>query len=724
MADDLRVLHVADSHIGAQLPARPRLHRPRRGDDFVDSFRSVLSHAIDGGVDLIIHAGDVFDSPSPSGRAMFEAGQPLLDVASSGVPVLIVPGNHERSAIPASLLLAHPNIHIASAPGTWSFDIKGIRVCVAALPCLRRRSAERFPEALSATAWHQRQSDVNILAVHQTFESATCGRGDFRFRSGEDVIERNAIPGGIDYVAAGHVHRHQVLDARDPAGPPIVYAGSPDRISFAEKDEPKGCVIVSFNGKGPEHTFVEHDVRPMCIVPLDVTGLPRRRIVEEALARIEALPPEAVAALRLTGRSTREEMRGLSLTKVAAERRPDVLLTASAEAVVYHPPGSRRRRRTERPVSAFECLNSFTGNVTSASAESLRSLPKDRAVYVLYDATGRLLYVGKAKNVRARVQSHVRGHQRGGRLAGWQKDIATVEVRPVDSELEALLLEAELVRRLRPPFNRRMRSWARYCYVCTNNRPFDSLEVTTQPLRDMKCFGPWRSRFTGTMLVEGAARLFGTAACPAGQEKEGRLFPLLETSAGKLCHRYFDGLCCAPCAGRAPAAAYEERLSARDRFLSGVDDTALAAREAENAIRAAEDPDAPKIIEETRWLEGLRAAFEFAKLLREAETLLGSLIILPPCEQIRTIAAFTLEGVQFFAVGPRSEKPVALAARLRSLATRTLRNRPVRLPRPLVDTLCTAIQEMRRRPTDYRPVPADRARRLRTRELLRLARSG
>jgi DNA repair exonuclease SbcCD nuclease subunit len=689
----------------------------------VDSYRRVLAHAAEGGVNLVIHAGDVFDMPNPSQRATFEAAQPLLELAAEGVPVLIVPGNHERSVIPASLLLAHPNIHIASAPGTWSFDIKGVRVCVAALPCLRRRSAERFPEALSATAWHRRWGDVNILAVHQTFESATCGPGDFRFRSGEDVIERDAIPDGFDYVAAGHVHRHQVLEAEDPQGPPIVYAGSPDRISFAEKEEPKGCVIVSLNGKAPEHTFVEHPVRPMCAVPLDVTGLDHKQIVEESLARIEALPPEAVAALRLTGRSTREEMRGLSLTKVAAERRPDVLLTVSTEAVVYDPPGTRGRRRTERPVSAFECLNSSLGDVTSASADSLRSLPKNRAVYVLYDATGRLLYVGKAKNARTRVQSHVRGHQRGGRFAGWQKDIATVEVRAVDSELGALLLEAELIRRLRPPFNRRMRSWARYCYVCTNNRPFDSLEVTTQPLRDAKCFGPWRSRFTATMLIEGAARLFGTAACPASQEEDGRLLPLLETSAGKLCRRYFDGLCCAPCAGRIPVPSYEERLSARDRFLSGMDDATLLAREAENAVRVAEDPDARGTIEESRWLEEMRAAFEFAKLLREAESLVGSLIIMPAGEQARTIAAFTLEGVQFFAVSHHLQKPAALVARLRCLATRTLRNRPVRLPRPLVDTLCTGVQEMRRRPNEYHLVPADQVRKLRTRELLRLART-
>ncbi|UCF32463.1 MAG: metallophosphoesterase, partial [Phycisphaerales bacterium] len=192
MGDQLRILHLADTHIGSQLPGRPRNGARRRGDDFVDSYRRVLAHAAEGGVDLVIHAGDVFDMPNPSQRATFEAALPLLELAAEGVPVLIVPGNHERSAIPASLLLAHPNIHIAAESGTWTFHVRKMRVAIAALPCLRRQSAARFADALGATMWHNRRGDVNILAVHQTFESATCGPGNFRFRSGEDVVERDA----------------------------------------------------------------------------------------------------------------------------------------------------------------------------------------------------------------------------------------------------------------------------------------------------------------------------------------------------------------------------------------------------------------------------------------------------------------------------------------------------------------------------------------------------
>lgn len=74
----LRILHTADSHIGAALPARPRHTRPRRGDDFIASFRHVLGEAFRAEVDLVIHAGDLFDRSRPSCRALTAAAEPTL----------------------------------------------------------------------------------------------------------------------------------------------------------------------------------------------------------------------------------------------------------------------------------------------------------------------------------------------------------------------------------------------------------------------------------------------------------------------------------------------------------------------------------------------------------------------------------------------------------------------------------------------------------------------
>ncbi|MCH7814910.1 MAG: metallophosphoesterase family protein, partial [Planctomycetes bacterium] len=311
MSRPVRILHTADSHIGAALPGRPRRSGRRRGDDLVDSFNRVLHRAVEFDVDLVIHCGDLFNAPNPGSRALTAASAPLLDLAVAGVPIVIVPGNHERSAIPASLFLSHPRIHIVHQPTTHVFRLGDTTVTVSAFPNLRRAAAQRFPEALAATGWDRVRADWRILAVHEVFHSAVCGPADFRFTTGDEVIPRSAVPAAFDYVAAGHIHRHQGLASTNVNGPTIVYSGSPDRISFAEIDEPKGCVLLELTASGIGHRFLEHRVRPMSVWPIDVTGLRRSRILECIESLITTLPPQAIAQLRLTGRCTAEALRGL-----------------------------------------------------------------------------------------------------------------------------------------------------------------------------------------------------------------------------------------------------------------------------------------------------------------------------------------------------------------------------------------------------------------------------
>ena len=171
MAGEFRILHVADSHVGVDLPARPRSAWHRRGDDIVASYHRVLARASEGNVDLVIHAGDVFDLPRPNGAALAAALGPLLGLAAAGIPVVVVPGNHERSILPEALLLSHRDLHVVRRPETLTFRLRGTRLAIAAFPCARRQSARRFSELLEATGWKNARADVNILAVPFTLSS-------------------------------------------------------------------------------------------------------------------------------------------------------------------------------------------------------------------------------------------------------------------------------------------------------------------------------------------------------------------------------------------------------------------------------------------------------------------------------------------------------------------------------------------------------------------------
>ncbi len=233
---DLRLLLLADTHLG--------LRRRTAGPDFFfSSFERALQPAFRGGVDLVVHAGDVFFRSQVKPGLVLSAFDPLKRIADSGVPVVVVPGNHERSAIPYPLLAAHPRIHIFDRPRTFTLNVCGMAVAIAGFPNERDRIREHFANLLERTEWRSTSADLRLLCIHQTVESATVGPAGYVFRSAPDVIPGRAIPAGFAAVLAGHIHRHQVLTAdlrRCALAAPVFYPGSTERTSAAERFEAKG----------------------------------------------------------------------------------------------------------------------------------------------------------------------------------------------------------------------------------------------------------------------------------------------------------------------------------------------------------------------------------------------------------------------------------------------------------------------------------------------------
>lgn len=678
----LRILHTADSHIGADLPAK-RSTRRRRGDDFVDSLRRVLADAAGGVVDLVIHAGDVFDRSSPTAAAMAAAETLLHTVASAGVPIVIVPGNHERSRIPSSLLLAHPNIHIAQVPSTFVFSLHGLRLAVAAFPFVRHQPAAAFAEMVARTQWSRAKADINILAVHQTFESATCGPANYRFRSCEDVVERDAVPRQFDYVAAGHIHRHQVLSPSDD-GPPIVYAGSPDRITFAEMGEPKGYVLVEEDGGVLTHRFVEHEVRPMCIVPIDVSDMAQRELREHVADLLGDLPRDAVAQIRLTGNTAASAVRGLRLTQLANELRPDVDATISFQAIEFGGAAAAARVHVAGGTSsAFDVLDAPHTEIAVASPADLKPLPRDHGTYAFYDERGRLLYIGKSSKLRSRVRSHIRDGAKG-HFAGWTRQIARIEARAAASDAESMLVEADLVRRCKPPFNRQMRLWSRYCYLAAKSGLTAELEVVREAIASRRCSGPFSSKAIARGVGEAVSSLFGTAWC------EGAGVGASERAAGGPCARYYRQACAGPCAARVYEHEYRDRVAARDALLGGRNDAALVAMEEDVETRRRTGTDDARFLALERAAHLLRLAFNRQMTIRKARALIGSLLILPSGETDRVVATMTPAGLFLERLSDHDQSARAVIAWHGRVVGELPPAQGCFLPKAITDCLCTA----------------------------------
>jgi hypothetical protein len=183
-----RILLVADSHLGFDLPSSPRVERRRRGDDFFACYQRALEPALRGEVDLVVHGGDVLYRSRVEAGLVERAFAPLKRIADRGTPVVVVPGNHERSAIPFPLLAAHPRIHVMREPRTLLLRAAGLDLALAGFPCERDAARAAFPALLARTRWNEPAAHVRLLCIHQAVEGATVGPSGFVFREGADVV--------------------------------------------------------------------------------------------------------------------------------------------------------------------------------------------------------------------------------------------------------------------------------------------------------------------------------------------------------------------------------------------------------------------------------------------------------------------------------------------------------------------------------------------------------
>ncbi len=328
-APTARVLLVADTHLGFDLPFRPRVERRRRGPDFFANLDRALEAALAGQVDLVVHGGDLFYRSKVPAALIEMAMAPLVRVADAGIPVYLVPGNHERSRIPLHLWAAHPNLHIFDRPRTFLLSTPGGTLALSGFP-FARRVRDAFAGLVRQTRHDEARADAHLLCFHQTVEGAQVGPGNYTFRSGPDIIRGSDLnslsPGehapseawgtagvrvpGFCAVLAGHIHRAQVLThdlQGTPLGVPVVYPGSVERTSFAERDEQKAFAILTIGLGGQDRnrlldvSFVPLPARPMVSLTLEPHNGDREPLLELVARRLKAIQPDAVVRIQIRG---------------------------------------------------------------------------------------------------------------------------------------------------------------------------------------------------------------------------------------------------------------------------------------------------------------------------------------------------------------------------------------------------------------------------------------
>ena len=267
----IKILLFADTHLGFDYPIRPRIERRRRGYDFFSNFDYILQYAIDNKIDIVVHGGDLFFRTKVPGRIVSMVYERLLKFAEQGIPIFIVPGNHESSRLPESLLTQHPNIYIFSKAETYTLNISGVRVSISGFPFVRHNIRDKFSSIINNLNDNVVLADIKLLCMHQAVEGAQVGPSNFTFRNSKDVIRLKDLPGYFDCLLSGHIHRMQILPKNfenTSSYPPLIYPGSIERTSFAEKDEEKGFYKINFNNNREvwnlgKLEFIKLPARPM-----------------------------------------------------------------------------------------------------------------------------------------------------------------------------------------------------------------------------------------------------------------------------------------------------------------------------------------------------------------------------------------------------------------------------------------------------------------------------
>lgn len=286
MARTVRVMHFADTHFGVELYGRldPETGLNTRLKDFKQSLLHAVDLALEAGAQLAVFAGDAYKTRDPRQTDQREFASCIRRLTGNGVPVVMLTGNHDMpsirgraNAVEIYRTLGVTDVHVISKPELLTIETSAGPVRIAAMPYLikgfsiardefqgktidesRQMLEAKYADYLRGLAEEVRDAndDVPTILLGHFWASgarlSSWQQGYFNLAEPQVPLSSLTDP-AFDYVALGHIHKHQ--DLNKAGQPHVVYCGSPDRIDFGEKDEEKGFVLVDLQKGGADYRF-------------------------------------------------------------------------------------------------------------------------------------------------------------------------------------------------------------------------------------------------------------------------------------------------------------------------------------------------------------------------------------------------------------------------------------------------------------------------------------
>lgn len=299
----MRVLHFSDLHIGVENYGRvdPQTGLSTRLLDFLSALDELVEYALSQDVDMVLLAGDAYKGRDPSQTHQREFARRLARLSSAGVPVFMLVGNHDlpqavgrATAIEIFRTLEVPDLYVGDGLRTYTVPTRKGPLQIVALPWPRRSGLLGREESRGMTIDQVREeiegrltagvanlveeldpSIPSVLAGHVTINGATTGTERSMMLGQDHALFASAVHRPeLDYVALGHIHKHQVL--RD--NPMVVYSGSLQRVDFSEEEDTKGFCVVDLDPSAPQgrrlRDFQFHpvDARPFVTIEASLTA--------------------------------------------------------------------------------------------------------------------------------------------------------------------------------------------------------------------------------------------------------------------------------------------------------------------------------------------------------------------------------------------------------------------------------------------------------------------
>ena len=297
----MRILHFSDLHIGVENYGRidPETGLSTRLGDFLDSLDQVVEFALNEGVDLVLLAGDAYKGRDPTQTHQREFAKRLNRLSQAGIPTFLLVGNHDlpaassrATAVDIFPTLEVANVYVGHNLQNYDVATPSGPLQILAVPWPRRSAIlsredsrgmsieqvrqaleNRLTDGIEMTAAKLNPNVPAILTGHVTVNGATVGTERSMMLGQDHVLLLSALARPqVEYVALGHIHKHQVLRS-DP--PMVVYSGSLQRVDFSEEGDEKGFCVIDLDPVAPQGhrmtNFEFHKLEARAFVTVDVS---------------------------------------------------------------------------------------------------------------------------------------------------------------------------------------------------------------------------------------------------------------------------------------------------------------------------------------------------------------------------------------------------------------------------------------------------------------------